>query len=179
MDFDMPLDEFAQNELYNQTKENFEKMLRENKEAQAEYEQTISAKGPQLMVLQLSNMKYAIEDKMLNMLTERINNLYTESESIDLMKKLIESCDTEHINTSLMVAFALAENDLVKNKNVQNYLMENMNKVQQKYAEAGFMKFGGFLLNLILMEHWVEELMLKEKVYTEITELEKTPIEDK
>ena len=179
MDFEMPLDEFAQNELYNQTKENFEKMLRENKEAQAEYEQTISAKGPQLMVLQLSNMKYAIEDKMLNMLTERINNLYTESESIDLMKKLIEGCDTEHINTSLMVAFALAENDLVTNKNVQKYLMENMNKVQQKYAEAGFTKFGGFLLNLILMEHWVEELMLKEKVYTEITELEKTPIEDK
>ena len=170
-----PVGEFEQNEMLNTARENFAKRLGENKEAQKLYNDTVNAIGVKIMFTSLTKFKYSYEGNAISSLANGIDL------GPDEFQKLIEESKKHPrmINPNLIMAFAIANKGQCHNKTTESFLVEKFDEIKSFFAEQGEYPFMAFCSNLILSEHFVDEMILKEKVYTEITELESTPIPEK
>ena len=75
-------------------------------------------------------------------------------------------------NISAVVAFAVAYNGLCKDKELENYILDEYEKQKKMYMNLGENDYMSFMFNMAEMSNWVNDMTLKEKVYKEIHEFE-------
>lgn len=172
-----PVGEFEQNEMLNTARENFGKRLSENKEAQKLYNETVNAIGVKIMFQTLTKFKYSYEENAFTTLASKIGFEMNES----MIQQLIDESKKHPrmINPNLIMAFAIANKGQCKNKTIESFLVSKFDEIKNFFAEQGEFSYMAFCSNLILSEHFVDEMTLKEKVYSEVAELESTPIPEK
>ena len=178
-----PVGEYEQDEILESSRKRFSERLRKNPEGKKLYEETVNDKGVKLMFQQLGDFKYGID----------ITELQEENPIVRLAAKLGIGVDAEtikilvantmsytrEINSSLMMAFAVANKGKCKNPELQRLLISEFPKVKKHYADNGELSYMAFCTELLICEYFVDEMILKDKVYEEIEQIEKEPLPEK
>ena len=63
--------------------------------------------------------------------------------------------------------------DNCKDKDTQDYLLKKYEEHKKHYLKQGEINFTAFCINVEEFKHWVNDMALKEQVYTEIEDFEK------
>jgi hypothetical protein len=83
------------------------------------------------------------------------------------------------INSALVMALAVANKGKCKDPELQRYLIDRFPKIKRYFGACGELAFMAFCSQLMMYEHFVDEMIFKEKVYTEIAQIESEPIPEK
>lgn len=178
-----PVGEYEQDEILESSRKGFSERLRKNPEGKKLYEETVNDKGVRLMFQQLGDFKYGLD----------ITELQEENPIMRLAAKLGIGVDAEtikilvantmgytrEINSSLMMALAIANKGKCKNPELQRLLISEFPKVKKHYADNGELSYMAFCTELLICEHFVDEMIFKDKVYEEIEQIEKEPLPEK
>lgn len=178
-----PMGEHEQDELLESVRKNFPEMIR-NKEAQKIYNKAINEEGPKKIFKMITDFKYAFADdktdaeenlmmKIASHLGMKLNEILFDRMVNDQLK-----C-TDGINNALVMALAVANKGKCKVTELQRYLIEIFPKIKRYFGSCGELRFMAFCSQLMMYEYFVDEMILKEKVYTEIAQIEREPIPEK
>jgi len=158
--------------------------IKKHKEIRAEYERQTKGMGTNLMMLQLTNWKFAgnNEDakKMItiaNRLSEHGMDMMNEEHIMDVLNTNKRNDDS--VNMSAIVSFAVALTKHCANKGIEKVILREFENQKKFFKNKGEMDYIAFLTSVETMKYFVEEQWLKEQVYKEIDELEKTPVPKK
>lgn len=178
-----PMGEHEQDELLESVRKNFPEMIR-NKEAQKIYNKAINEEGPKKIFKMITDFKYAFADdktdaeedlmmKIASHLGMKLNEILFDRMVNDQLK-----C-TDGINNALVMALAVANKGKCKVTELQRYLIEIFPKIKRYFGSCGELRFMAFCSQLMMYEYFVDEMIFKEKVYTEIAQIEREPIPEK
>lgn len=178
-----PMGEHEQDELLESVRKNFPEMIR-NKEAQKIYNKAINEEGPKKIFKMITDFKYAFADdktdaeedlmmKIASHLGMKLNEILFDRMVNDQLK-----C-TDGINNALVMALAVANKGKCKVTELQRYLIEIFPKIKRYFGYCGELRFMAFCSQLMMYEYFVDEMIFKEKVYTEIAQIEREPIPEK
>lgn len=178
-----PIGEYEQDELLESCRKNFPEKIR-NKEAQKIYNKYINEEGPKKIFKMITDFKYAFADdktdaeeevimRMASRLGMNLNEMLFEKMLNDQLKS------KDGINNALIMALAVANKGKCKEPELQRYLIDKFPKIKRYFGSCGELAFMSFCSHLIMYEHFVDEMILKEKVYTEIAQIESEPIPEK
>ena len=178
-----PMGEYEQDELLESVRKNFPEKIR-NKEVQKIYNETINEPGPKKIFKMITDFKYAFADekpdveedvimRMASRLGMNLKELFFEKIVNDQLK-----C-TDGVNNALVMSIAVANKGKCKDTELQRYLIDKFPKIKRHFGKCGELAFMAFCSQLIIYEHFVDEMILKEKVYTEIAQIEREPIPEK
>ena len=178
-----PIGEYEQDELLESCRKNFPEKFR-NKEAQKLYNEAINEPAPKKIFKMITDFKYAFaddksdaeEDEMMRIVSRlgmNLNEMLFEKMFNDQLK-----CK-DGINNALVMSLAVANKGKCKDPEVQRYLIDKFPKIKCHFGKCGELAFMAFCSLLIIYEHFVDEMILKEKVYTEIAQIEQEPIPEK
>lgn len=82
------------------------------------------------------------------------------------------------INGALVMSLAVANKGKCKEPELQRYLIDKFPKIKRYFGFCGELPFMAFCSQLIIYENFVDEMIFKEKVYTEIAQIEHEPIQE-
>ena len=174
--------DFEWSEIENRiSPEMISKGIKEHKEIRDEYERQTKGMGTNLMMLQLTNWKFAGNNdqaknmmKLANKLNERGMKLMDE----DRIKEILDTNkrNDDSVNMSAMVSFGVALTNHCVDKGVERVILREFEEQKKFFKNKGEMDYMAFLTSVETMKYFVEEQWLKEQVYKEIDELEKTPV---
>lgn len=178
-----PIGEYEQDELLESCRKNFPEKIR-NKEVQKIYNETINEPGPKKIFKMITDFKYAFADeksdaeedvimRMASRLGMNLNKMLFEKMFNDQLK-----C-TDGVNGALVMTLAVANKGKCKDPELQRYLIDTFPKIKRHFGACGELAFMAFCSQLIIYEYFVDEMILKEKVYTEIAQIEQEPIPEK
>lgn len=178
-----PMGEYEQDELLESVRKNFPEKIRD-KEVQKIYNKAINEEGPKKIFKMITDFKYAFADdktdaeedvimRMASRLGMNLNEMLFEKMFNDQLK-----CK-DGINNALIMSLAVANKGKCKNQELQRYLIGKFTKIKRYFGFCGELPFMAFCSQLIIYEHFVDEMILKEKVYTEIAQIEQEPIPEK
>ena len=178
-----PMGEYEQDELLESVRKNFPEKIR-NKEVQKIYNETINEPGPKKIFKMITDFKYAFadeksdaeEDVMMSIASRlgmNLNEMLFDKMVNDQLK-----C-TDGVNGALVMTLAVANKGKCKDAELQRYLIDKFPKIKRHFGACGELAFMAFCSQLIIYEHFVDEMILKEKVYTEIAQIESEPIPEK
>ena len=177
--------EFEWNEIENRIGPDIIKNgLKDNKEIQAEYQRQTSGMATNLMMLQLTHWKFAHNNEAAKRMIDVARKLDPDGHTFDKMmnnSKVMEILrsnrrDDDSVNMSAMVAFGVALTDHCVNKDIQQTILSEYESQKKFFREKGELEYTAFLMGVETQKYFVEEMWLKEQVYKEIDELEKTPV---
>lgn len=157
----------------------FKEALKRDETVRNGFNEFTKSKGSRLMVLQLTEMKYAIDDESLKAIAKMTSSMPSNTYNmiIDDLVKRIDYHSKSTINLSLLTAFVLARMNLVKDKNVQEHIVDKFNEVFDTFVESeNEIAYSNFVYSYAVVEHWIEDLVLREQVGIEIDKIEKEPI---
>lgn len=175
-----PMGEYEQDELLESCRKNFPEKI-QNKEVQKIYNEAINEPGPKKIFKMITDFKYAFADeksdaeedvmmRIASRLSMNLNEMLFEKMVNDQLK-----C-TDGVNWALVMSLAVANKGKCKNPEVQRYLIDKFQKIKRYFGFCGELPFMAFCSQLIIYEHFVDEMIFKEKVYTEISQIESEPI---
>lgn len=178
-----PMGEYEQDELLESVRKNFPEMIR-NKEAQKIYNKAINEEGPKKIFKMITDFKYAFADdktdaeedlmmKIASHLGMKLNEVLFDRMVNDQL-----NC-TDGINNALVMALAVANKGKCKVTELQRYLIDKFPKIKRYFGSCGELRFMAFCSQLMIYEYFVDEMIFKEKVYTEIAQIEREPIPEK
>ena len=178
-----PIGEYEQDELLESFRKNFPEKIR-NKEVQKIYNEAINEEGPKKIFKMITDFKYAFADdntdaeedvimRMASRIGMNLKELFFEKIVNDQLK-----C-TDGVNNALVMSIAVANKGKCKDTELQRYLIDKFQKIKRYFGSCGELPFMAFCSQLIIYEHFVEEMIFKEKVYTEIAQIEREPIPEK
>ena len=178
-----PMGEYEQDELLESVRKNFPEKIR-NKEAQKIYNEAINEEGPKKIFKMITDFKYAFADdktdaeedvmmRIVSRLGMNLNEMLFDRMVNDQLK-----C-TDGINNALVMALAVANKGKCKVTEHQRYLIDKFPKIKRYFGACGELAFMAFCSQLMIYEHFVDEMIFKEKVYTEIAQIEREPIPEK
>lgn len=177
-----PMGEYEQDELLESVRKNFPEKIRD-KEVQKIYNKAINEEGPKKIFKMITDFKYAFvddktdakEDEMMRIASRlgmNLNEMLFEKMFNDQLK-----CK-DGINNALIMSLAVANKGKCKNTKLQRYLIDKFPKIKCYFGFCGELPFMAFCSQLIIYEHFVDEMIFKEKVYTEIAQIEHEPIQE-
>lgn len=178
-----PMGEYEQDELLESCRKNFPEKI-QNKEAQRIYNEAINEQGPKKIFKMITDFKYAFADektdakedvmmRIASRLGMNLNEMLFEKMVNDQLK-----C-TDGVNGALVMSFAVANKGKCKDPELQRYLIDKFPKIKRHFGKCGELAFMAFCSQLMMYEHFVDEMIFKEKVYTEIAQIEHEPIPEK
>ena len=178
-----PMGEYEQDELLESVRKNFPEKIH-NKEAQKIYNESINEEGPKKIFKMITDFKYAFADekidaeedvimRMASLIGMNLNEMLFEKMLNDQLK-----CK-DGINNALVMALAVANKGKCKDTELHRYLIDKFPKIKRHFGSCGELQFMAFCSQLIIYEHFVDEMIFKEKVYTEIAQIEQEPILEK
>jgi len=178
-----PMGEYEQDELLESVRKNFPEKIR-NKEAQKLYNEAINEPGPKKIFKMITDFKYAFvdeksdaEEDVMMRLASRLGMNLNEM----LFEKMVNdqlNC-TDGVNGALLMALAVANKGKCKEPELQRYLIDKFPKIKRHFGSCGELAFMAFCSQLMMYEYFVDEMIFKEKVYTEIAQIEREPIQEK
>jgi len=77
------------------------------------------------------------------------------------------------------MSLAVANKGKCKDPELQRYLIDKFPKIKRHLGSCGELAFMAFCSQLMMYEYFVDEMIFKEKVYTEIAQIEREPIPEK
>ena len=178
-----PMGEYEQDELLESCRKNYPEKIR-NKEAQKIYNEYINEEGPKKIFKMITDFKYAFADVKSDAEEEVIMRMASRL-GMNLNEMLFEKMLNDQlnckdgINNALIMALAVANKGKCKDPEVQRYLIDKFPKIKCHFGKCGELAFMSFCSQLIMYEHFVDEMIFKENVYTEIAQIEQEPIQDK
>lgn len=178
-----PMGEYEQDELLESVRKNFPEKIR-NKEAQKIYNEAINEEGPKKIFKMIADFKYAFADdktdakedvmmRIASRLGMNLNEMLFDRMVNDQLK-----CK-DGINNALVMALAVANKGKCKVTEFQRYLIDKFPNIKRYFGACGELQFMAFCYKLMIYEHFVDEMIFKEKVYTEIAQIEREPIQEK
>ncbi len=178
-----PMNEYEQDELLESCRNNFHEKIR-NKEVQKIYNDAINKPGPKKIFKMITDFKYAFADdktdaeedvmmRIASRLGMNLNEMLFEKMLNDQLNR------KDGINGALVMSLAVANKGKCKDTELQHYLIDKFQKIKRYFGSCGELPFMAFCSQLIIYEHFVEEMIFKEKVYTEIAQIEREPIPEK
>ena len=178
-----PIGEYEQDELLESVRKNFPEKIR-NKEVQKIYNETINEPGPKKIFKMITDFKYAFADEKSDA-EEDVMMSIASSLGMNLNEMLFDKmvndqlkC-TDGVNGALVMTLAVANKGKCKDAELQRYLIDTFPKIKRHFGKCGELAFMVFCSQLIIYEYFVDEMILKEKVYTEIAQIEQEPIPEK
>ena len=178
-----PIGEYEQDELLESVRKNFPEKIR-NKEVQKIYNETINEPGPKKIFKMITDFKYAFADEKSDA-EEDVMMSIASSLGMNLNEMLFDKmvndqlkC-TDGVNGALVMTLAVANKGKCKDAELQRYLIDTFPKIKRHFGKCGELAFMAFCSQLIIYEYFVDEMILKEKVYTEIAQIEQEPIPEK
>ena len=178
-----PIGEYEQDELLESVRKNFPEKIR-NKEVQKIYNEAINEPGPKKIFKMITDFKYAFADDKTDA-EENVMMRIASRLGMNLNEMLFEKMVNEQlkckdgINNALVMTLAVANKGKCKDPELQRYLIDRFPKIKRYFGACGELAFMAFCSQLIIYEHFVDEMILKEKVYTEIAQIESEPIPEK
>lgn len=178
-----PMGEYEQDELLESCRKNFPEKIR-NKEAQKIYNEYINEEGPKKIFKMITDFKYAFADVKSDAEEEVIMRMASRL-GMNLNEMLFEKMFNDQlnckdgINNALIMALAVANKGKCKEPELQRYLIDKFPKIKRYFGSCGELAFMSFCSQLIMYEHFVDEMIFKENVYTEIAQIECEPIQEK
>lgn len=178
-----PMGEYEQDELLESCRKNFPEKI-QNKEAQKIYNEAIKEQGPKKIFKMITDFKYAFvdekpdaEENVMMKIAERLGMNLNEM----LFEKMVEDQlrSTDGVNGALIMSFAIANKGKCKDPELQRYLIDKFPRIKRHFGKCGELAFMAFCSQLMMYEHFVDEMIFKEKVYTEIAQIEREPIPEK
>ena len=180
--FEQNKSEFEWNELESKiTPELISNGLKKNDDKiKKQYEEFTNGPGQNLMILQLTGWKFGSNNELALNMMKLQNKLGLKKETLDTseLSRLLDSNMTvdDGVNMSAMTAFAVALTNHCEDKSRQKFIVDKYEKQKTFFRKKGEICYLAFLTCLEMLKYFVEEMWLKEQVYTEIDELEKTPV---
>lgn len=178
-----PIGEYEQDELLESVRKNFPEKIH-NKEAQKIYNESINEPGPKKIFKMITDFKYAFADEKSDAEEDVIMRMASRI-GINLNEMLFEKMLNDQlkckdgINNALVMTLAVANKGKCKDPELQRYLIDKFQKIKCYFGSCGELPFMAFCSQLIMYEHFVDEMIFKEKVYTEIAQIEQEPILEK
>ena len=178
-----PMGEYEQDELLESCRKNFPKKIH-NKEVQKLYNEAINEPGPKKIFKMITDFKYAFADEKSDA-EENVMMRIVSRLGMNLNEMLFEKMVNEQlkckdgINNALVMTLAVANKGKCKDAELQRYLIDTFPKIKRHFGKCGELAFMAFCSQLIIYEYFVDEMILKEKVYTEIAQIEQEPIPEK
>lgn len=178
-----PIGEYEQDELLESCRKNFHERIK-NKEVQKIYNEAINEPGPKKIFKMITDFKYAFDDDNTGAEEDVIMRI-ASSIGMNLIDMFLEKMVNEQlkyvdrINNALVMTLAVANKGKCKDNEIQRYLIDNFKKIKNHFGKCGELSFMAFCSQLIIYEHFVDEMIFKEKVYTEIAQIEQEPIPEK
>lgn len=178
-----PMGEYEQDELLESCRKNFPEKI-QNKEAQKIYNEAINEQGPKKIFKMITDFKYAFvdekpdaEENVMMKIAARLGMNLNEM----LFEKMVEDQlrSTDGVNGALIMSFAIANKGKCKDPELQRYLIDKFPRIKRHFGKCGELAFMAFCSQLMMYEHFVDEMIFKEKVYTEIAQIEREPIPEK
>jgi hypothetical protein len=175
--------EYEQDELLESCRKNFPEKI-QNKEAQRIYNEAINEQGPKKIFKMITDFKYAFvdekpdaEENVMMKIASRLGMNLNEM----LFEKMVEDQlrSTDGVNGALVMSFAIANKGKCKDPELQRYLIDKFPRIKRHFGRCGELAFMAFCSQLMMYEHFVDEMIFKEKVYTEIAQIEREPIPEK
>ena len=178
-----PMGEYEQDELLESCRKNFPEKIH-NKEVQKLYNEAINEPGPKKIFKMITDFKYAFADEKSDA-EEDVMMSIASSLGMNLNEMLFDKmvndqlkC-TDGVNGALVMTLAVANKGKCKDAELQRYLIDTFPKIKRHFGKCGELAFMAFCSQLIIYEYFVDEMILKEKVYTEIAQIESEPIPEK
>ena len=178
-----PMGEYEQDELLESCRKNFPEKIH-NKEVQKLYNEAINEPGPKKIFKMITDFKYAFADEKSDA-EENVMMRIVSRLGMNLNEMLFEKMVNEQlkckdgINNALVMTLAVANKGKCKDAELQRYLIDTFPKIKRHFGKCGELAFMAFCSQLIIYEYFVDEMILKEKVYTEIAQIEQEPIPEK
>ena len=178
-----PMGEYEQDELLESVRKNFPEKIH-NKEAQKIYNESINEEGPKRIFKMITDFKYAFADEKIDAEEDVIMRMASLI-GMNLYEMLFDRMVNDQlkckdgINNALVMALAVANKGKCKDTELQRYLIDKFPKIKRHFGSCGELQFMAFCSQLIIYEHFVDEMIFKEKVYTEIAQIEQEPILEK
>ena len=178
-----PMGEYEQDELLESCRKNFPEKIR-NKEVQKIYKEAINEPGPKKIFKMITDFKYAFADEKTDT-EEDVMMRIASRLGMNLNEMLFDRMVNDQlkckdgINNALVMALAVANKGKCKVTELQRYLIDKFPKIKRYFGSCGELVFMAFCSQLIMYEHFVDEMIFKEKVYTEIAQIEREPITEK
>ena len=178
-----PIGEYEQDELLESCRKNFTEKI-QNKEVQKIYKEAINEPGPKKIFKMITDFKYAFADEKSDAEEDVIMRMASRI-GINLNEMLFEKMLNDQlnckdgINGALVMALAVANKGKCKDQEFQRYLIDKFQKIKCYFGSCGELPFMAFCSQLMMYEHFVDEMIFKEKVYTEIAQIEREPIPEK
>ena len=178
-----PMGEYEQDELLVSCRKNFPEKF-SNKEAQKIYNEAINKPALKKIFKMITDFKYAFADEksdaeedVMMRIASRLGMKLNEM----LFEKMVNdqlNCK-DGINVALVMSLAVANKGKCKDPEVQRYLIDRFPKIKRYFGACGELAFMAFCSQLMMYEYFVDEMIFKEKVYTEIAQIECEPIQEK
>ena len=178
-----PMGEYEQDELLESCRKNFPEKIH-NKEVQKLYNEAINEPGPKKIFKMITDFKYAFDDEKSDAEEDVMMRIVSRL-GMNLNEMLFEKMVNEQlkckdgINNALVMTLAVANKGKCKDPELQRYLIDKFPKIKRYFGACGELAFMAFCSQLIIYEYFVDEMILKEKVYTEISQIEQEPIPEK
>ena len=178
-----PMGEYEQDELLESVRKNFPEKIRD-KEVQKIYNEAINEEGPKKIFKMITDFKYAFVDDKTDAEEDVIMRMASRF-GMNLNEMLFEKMLNNQlkckdgINNALIMSLAVANKGKCKNQELQRYLIDKFQKIKRYFGACGELPFMAFCSQLMIYEHFVDEMIFKEKVYTEIAQIEREPIQEK
>jgi len=178
-----PMGEYEQDELMESCRKNFPEKIR-SKEAQKIYNESINEPGPKKIFKMITDFKYAFADEKTDA-EEDVMMRIASHLGMNLNEMLFERMVNDQlnckdgINSALIMSLAVANKGKCKDPELQRYLIGRFPKIKRYFGACGELAFMAFCSQLMMYEHFVDEMIFKEKVYTEIAQIEREPITEK
>ena len=180
--FEQNKSEFEWNELESKiTPEFIANGLKKNDDRiKKQYEDFTTGPGQNLMILQLTGWTFGAKNELALSMMKLQHKIGLKDETLNEneLGKLIDSnmMAGDGVNMSVMTAFAVALTNHCEDKRRQKFIIDKYESQKKFFRKKGEMEYLAFLTCLEMLKYFVEEMWLKEQVYTEIDELEKTPV---
>jgi hypothetical protein len=178
-----PMGEYEQDELMESCRKNFPEKIR-SKEAQKIYNESINEPGSKKIFKMITDFKYAFADEKTDA-EEDVMMRIASHLGMNLNEMLFERMVNDQlnckdgINSALIMSLAVANKGKCKDPELQRYLIGRFPKIKRYFGACGELAFMAFCSQLMMYEHFVDEMIFKEKVYTEIAQIEREPITEK
>lgn len=178
-----PMGEYEQDELLESCRKNLPEKIH-NKEVQKLYNEAINEPGPKKIFKMITDFKYAFADDKTDAEEEVMMRIASRL-GMNLNEMLFEKMFNDQlkckdgINNALIMALAVANKGKCKEPELHRYLIDKFPKIKCHFGSCGELAFMSFCSQLIMYEHFVDEMIFKENVYTEIAQIESEPIQEK
>ena len=170
------LNEYEAMEIENSIVSRVDDALKTDKMIKEDYEKKTNGNGVLLMLAQLSGWSHFTDKPEIQGMIQIAKKVFDGcSVDRDLLERLYDEDlkQKDTMNMAGIAAFGVALTDNCVDKDIQDYLLNKYEEHKKHYLKQGEMNFTAFCINVEEFKHWVNDMALKEQVYTEIEDFEK------